>query len=248
MFSTDAPPSVPAEGRSSRPLSPLGASGIALTTAILVFTLGVYTVEKGLPELAGRGRETPPASGTASSPTRLPGAASTHAAVPAPEVAPPRASETEDAAQAAQSARPPHSAETAAPPQAPSAEAAAPPQAPSAEAAAPPQAPSTEAAAPPQAPSAEAAAPPQAPSAEAAAPVGVAQVLRSGHGLLQINSARDATVYVMGVAVGPSNQPIEVRCGPFFVRLGEPTRNGTRWLAEGKTVIVKCGALTEVGF
>ncbi|WP_438024402.1 hypothetical protein [Sorangium sp. So ce233] len=50
------------------------------------------------------------------------------------------------------------------------------------------------------------------------------------------------------MAVGPSNQPIEVRCGRFFVRLGEPTPNGTRWLVEGRSVRVKCGALTEESF
>ncbi|WP_437673333.1 hypothetical protein [Sorangium sp. So ce131] len=149
--------------------------------------------------------------------------------MPAPEAAPPGASEAEDAARAAQSARSSRIAEAAAPPQPP----------PSAEPAAPPQPP----------PGAEPAAPPQPPpSAEPAAPAGAARVPRSGHGLLQLNAARDATVYVTGVAVGPSNQPIEVRCGRFFVRLGEPTRNGTRWLAEGRTVIVKCGALTEVSF
>ncbi|MGK3999784.1 hypothetical protein [Sorangium sp. So ce1024] len=55
-------------------------------------------------------------------------------------------------------------------------------------------------------------------------------------------------MYVMGVAVGPSNQPNEVRCGRRFVRIGEPTRNGTRWLVEGRTVSIKCGALTEASF
>ncbi|WP_437276995.1 hypothetical protein WME90_37980 [Sorangium sp. So ce375] len=48
--------------------------------------------------------------------------------------------------------------------------------------------------------------------------------------------------------VGPSDRPVEVRCGRFFVRLGEPTRDGTRWLTEGRTVVIKCGALTEVSF
>ncbi|WP_437732294.1 hypothetical protein [Sorangium sp. So ce1335] len=72
---------------------------------------------------------------------------------------------------------------------------------------------------------------------------------RNGYGLLKLNSPQNGTVYVMGVAVGPSNQPIEVRCGRrFFVRLGEPTRNGTRWLAEGRSVRIKCGALTEESF
>ncbi|WP_437658198.1 hypothetical protein [Sorangium sp. So ce1182] len=95
-------------------------------------------------------------------------------------------------------------------------------------------------------PAAEALPPPPQPPAQAAA--SAAPVPRSGHGLLKLNAPRDATVYVTGVAVGPSNQPIEVRCGRFFVRLGEPTPKGTRWLAEGRTVIIKCGALTEASF
>ncbi|WP_437722646.1 hypothetical protein [Sorangium sp. So ce861] len=112
----------------------------------------------------------------------------------------------------------------------------------------PPPQPSSEAPpAPPPQPSPETPpAPPQPPAiqAEASAP----RKSRRGYGFLKLNSSHNATVYVTGVAVGPSNQPIEVRCGRFFVRLGEPTRNGTRWLAEGRTVRIKCGALTEAAF
>lgn len=81
-----------------------------------------------------------------------------------------------------------------------------------------------------------------------AAPEKVVAAPRTGYGALRVTSARDATVYVTGVAVGPSNQRVEARCGRAFVRLGEPTRNGTRWLGEGRSVIVKCEALTEVDF
>ncbi|WP_438005579.1 hypothetical protein WME89_43885 [Sorangium sp. So ce321] len=139
------------------------------------------------------------------------------------------------------------------PPPSPPATEAVPP--PATEAAPPPAAevvppPATEVVPPPAAevvpsPAAEALPPPPQPPAQATAS---APVPRSGHGLLKLNASRDATVYVTGVAVGPSNQPIEVRCGRFFVRLGEPTPKGTRWLTEGRTVIIKCGALTEASF
>ncbi|XXY15782.1 hypothetical protein WME88_46830 [Sorangium sp. So ce216] len=121
-----------------------------------------------------------------------------------------------------------------------------PPPPPAAEATPPPPPPAAEATPPPPPPAAEALPPPPPPPAQAAA--NAAPIPRSGHGLLKLNASRDATVYVTGVAVGPSNQPIEVRCGRFFVRLGEPTPKGTRWLAEGRTVTIKCGALTEASF
>ncbi|MGK3985331.1 hypothetical protein WME99_19965 [Sorangium sp. So ce136] len=145
--------------------------------------------------------------------------------------APPSSASTSDSA--ARQAPPP-------PPPPPAAEAVPPP---AAEAVPPPAA---EAVPPPPQPTAEALPPPPPPPAQAAA--SAAPIPRSDHGLLKLNASRDATVYVTGVAVGPSNQPIEVRCGRFFVRLGEPTPKGTRWLAEGRTVIIKCGALTEASF
>ncbi|MGK4001946.1 hypothetical protein WMF31_04940 [Sorangium sp. So ce1036] len=241
MFSTDAPQPASEEARPSKPLSPLGAMGVALSTAALVFTLGVYTVEEGLSARTARSREVPPASAAVTGFARFAVAASLRAAVPVQPGASPSASAIDDAAGPARPMPPP----------APSAEAASPPPAPtpSAESAPPPPTPSAEAAPPPPTPSAESAPPPK-PSAESAPPPkpSAPRIPRRGHGMLQLNTAQNATVYVTGVAVGPSNQPIEVRCGRFFVRLGEPTRHGTRWLAEGRTVVVKCGELTEVSF
>ncbi|WP_437853076.1 hypothetical protein [Sorangium sp. So ce363] len=106
--------------------------------------------------------------------------------------------------------------------------------------------PHAETAAPPAPPATETAALQQQTSVDAAATT--PPTPRKGHGLLKLNSSRNATVYVTGVPVGPSERPVEVRCGRFFVRLGEPTRDGTRWLTEGRTVRVKCGVLTEVSF
>jgi serine/threonine-protein kinase len=128
----------------------------------------------------------------------------------------------------------------------PRAEAAPPPVPPSTEAAAPPAPSAIEAAAPPAPSATETAALQQQTSVDAAATT--PPTPRKGHGLLKLNSSQNATVYVTGVPVGPSERPVEVRCGRFFVRLGEPTRDGTRWLTEGRTVRVKCGVLTEVSF
>ncbi|XXX75041.1 hypothetical protein WMF30_46045 [Sorangium sp. So ce134] len=221
-------------GRPSTPLSPLGTIGVALTTAAIVFALGVYTVETNLPGLAARGREALTANAAASDPASLNTAASTQAAAPVQLAVPPPASATEAAAQAA----PPPQPVEPPPPAQPSAEPATPPPAqPSADPAPPP----------PAQPSADPAPPPsQQPAVEAGS--SAPRSPRRGYGFLKLNSSRNATVYVTGVAVGPSNQPIEVRCGRFFVRIGEPTRNGTRWLAEGRTVRIKCGALTEANF
>jgi serine/threonine-protein kinase len=61
-------------------------------------------------------------------------------------------------------------------------------------------------------------------------------------------SAAEATVYVNGVAAGPTNHPLEVRCGQFFLRLGAPTPQGTAWLGPGKTVVIECEAAGEIAF
>jgi hypothetical protein len=96
-------------------------------------------------------------------------------------------------------------------------------------------------------PSGLAASPPPATEAPAA-PEDAPAAPREGYGALKVSSARDATVYVTGVAVGPTDRVVEARCGRAFVRLGEPSPHGTRWLSKGRTVVIKCGALTEVGF
>ncbi|AUX36567.1 uncharacterized protein SOCE836_087750 [Sorangium cellulosum] len=186
-----------------------------------MFALGVYAVETSLPWLAERSREALPANMAASDPASVVTAASNTAA------------SKQAAAPVQLTAQSPTSATDAAAQAAPR---RLPPRP-----RAPPSQPRGSARAstpPPPAP------PPPASQAEASAP----RSPRRGYGFLKLNSSQNATVYVTGVAVGPSNQPIEVRCGRFFVRLGEPTRNGTRWLAEGRTVRIKCGALTEAAF
>ncbi len=187
-----------------------------------MFALGIYAVETSLPGLETRSREAlPPAKAAGDGPARAIAAASKQADAPEQLAAPPPASTTDAAALAAP---PPSDAEPPAPPAPPSAEPPAPPAPPSAEPPAPPQQPAVE--------------------AGASAPA----IPRPGYGFLKLTSSQNATVYVLGVAVGPSNQPIEVRCGRRFVRIGEPTPDGTRWLTEGRSVRIKCGALTEASF
>ncbi|WP_438039479.1 hypothetical protein [Sorangium sp. So ce128] len=184
----------------------------------------MYTVETSLPELAARNRASRPAIVATGSPESITAVASKQAAVSVQLAAAPPASATDATAQPTPTASSTPHAETAAPP-------------------APP---ATETAAPPAPPATETAALQQQTSVDAAATTPTTP--RKGHGLLKLNSSRNATVYVTGVPVGPSERPVEVRCGRFFVRLGEPTRDGTRWLTEGRTVRVKCGVLTEVSF
>jgi hypothetical protein len=200
MFSTDAQPGASTERSAAKPLSTLGAIGVAGTTAAIVFAAGVYFVERGW-----TGTPAPPRTDAAAVAVNAAGTTARSATLAAPTQGAPG------------------------PASAPAASATAP------ERTATPRSSDLAEASPPAAKA------PAAPEKTAAAP-------RKGYGALEVTSARKATVYVTGVAVGPSNQRVEARCGRAFVRLGEPTTNGTRWLGEGRTVAVRCDALTEVDF
>ena len=55
-----------------------------------------------------------------------------------------------------------------------------------------------------------------------------------------------ADVYINGRSSGPVNDTLQVRCGRWFVRLGNPTDSGVpEWSTKGETVIVPCqGSVT----
>lgn len=72
--------------------------------------------------------------------------------------------------------------------------------------------------------------------------------LPPGQGWLKVTSSAEATVYVNGVDVGAARRPLAVRCGRFFVRLGAPSPEGTRWMGPGKTVVIPCGGAIEEAF
>jgi hypothetical protein len=206
MGSMDASPTPSEEHRATRPLSTLAAIGIAGTTAAIVFSSGVYLVERGGARVQSAAPRPPTEAVAATSGDAGPGPQA--GSIPRVE----GTGATRGAATA--EVEPSPDAEISATPWTGAPEGRALPSGPPA--------------------AAPAASTPPAP--------------RKGHGTLQLTSARDATVYLTGVAVGRSNRPLEVRCGRFFVRLGEPTPDGTRWLGEGRTVVIRCGALTEVSF
>jgi eukaryotic-like serine/threonine-protein kinase len=78
---------------------------------------------------------------------------------------------------------------------------------------------------------ASASAPPEAP-------------LPPGFGRLQVGAAIPAGVFVMGDYVGRVGEPLVVRCGLAFVRLG--TYPERQWLSPGQSVQIACGTLTTV--
>jgi len=77
---------------------------------------------------------------------------------------------------------------------------------------------------------------------------GTGSGLHPGQGWLKVTSSAEATVYVNGVDAGAARRPLAVRCGRFFVRLGAPSPEGTRWMGPGRTVIIPCGEAVEVAF
>jgi hypothetical protein len=94
------------------------------------------------------------------------------------------------------------------------------------------------------APPAPTAVPPETTAAPTTVPT--ARPARAGYGSLEVLSSAEATVYVNGIAAGPTHRPLEVRCGRFFLRLGAPTPHGTKWLGPGKTVLIECEAASKV--
>jgi DNA-binding response OmpR family regulator len=67
--------------------------------------------------------------------------------------------------------------------------------------------------------------------------------LPKGHGFLFVASKLATNVYVYGILAGTTNQRIDTKCGPRFVRLGSAPG---AWQGEGFVEIVKCGAVTRV--
>jgi CheY-like chemotaxis protein len=97
------------------------------------------------------------------------------------------------------------------------------------------------------APEAPEAAPSAPPSAAPAPPVEAPEVdltkLAARQGYLFVRSSADARVFVLANDVGATNTPLVVNCGTKFVRLG---RALGEFIEPGGSVIIKCGALTEL--
>jgi hypothetical protein len=66
--------------------------------------------------------------------------------------------------------------------------------------------------------------------------------------MLVVASPLEATVYVNGAKMGPTNQPLIAPCGPRFVRLAktEPDARAAAWLIPGQTVAIPCKSVVEV--
>lgn len=62
-------------------------------------------------------------------------------------------------------------------------------------------------------------------------------------GYLYVRSSADARVFVLANDVGPTNTPLIVNCGTKFVRLGRTLGD---FIEPGGSIIIKCGALTEL--
>jgi eukaryotic-like serine/threonine-protein kinase len=71
--------------------------------------------------------------------------------------------------------------------------------------------------------------------------------LPSGFGYLTVVSTSSAHVYLSGKHLGPVNEPLQVRCGRWFVRLATP-REGRypEWVSRGETINVDCQAATRI--
>jgi DNA-binding response OmpR family regulator len=100
------------------------------------------------------------------------------------------------------------------------------------------------------APSAEASeaapAPSETPSASAAPPAAPEvdlSKLGPRQGYLFVRSSANARVFVLSTDVGPTNTPVIANCGAKFVRLGHALGE---FIEPGGSLIIKCGALTEI--
>ena len=71
--------------------------------------------------------------------------------------------------------------------------------------------------------------------------------LPSGFGYLTVASPTGAHVYLSGKDLGPVNEPLQVRCGRWFIRLATP-REGRypEWVSRGETINVACQASTRI--
>ena len=66
-------------------------------------------------------------------------------------------------------------------------------------------------------------------------------------GYLTVASPTVAHVYLSGKDLGPVNEPLQVRCGRWFIRLATP-REGRypEWVSRGETINVACQTSTRI--
>ena len=72
-----------------------------------------------------------------------------------------------------------------------------------------------------------------------------ASVLSEQLAYLTVKGPSEADVYLNGMRKGPTNQPIVVPCGRWFLRLAPPNPGRfPSWLGKGETVLITCRQTT----
>jgi DNA-binding response OmpR family regulator len=79
---------------------------------------------------------------------------------------------------------------------------------------------------------------------EGSAAVGDGSELPAHQGLLIVESVVGGSVYLNGILVGPTNQPLQVRCGTRFLRVGGDVPG--QWWSDGTSARIACRAVTRV--
>ncbi len=79
---------------------------------------------------------------------------------------------------------------------------------------------------------------------EASAVAGDGSELPAHQGWLIVESAVGGSVYSNGILAGPTNQPLQVRCGTRFLRVGGDVPG--QWWSDGTSARIACRAVTRV--
>ena len=71
--------------------------------------------------------------------------------------------------------------------------------------------------------------------------------LSAGQGYLWVGFPEAGQVYLNGVSQGVTDRWLKVKCGTWYVRVGDGSQVPA-WLSAGRTVIVACGDKTRRSF
>ncbi|AUX38011.1 protein kinase [Sorangium cellulosum] len=254
-----------------RSLSPAGTIAVSAITATVVAALWIYVArrERPVPAAAAPVEQAAPAAepvaaataapapSAATSAKRAPGAKAQGKAPSAKELAAQEAAAAKEAAREAAAAKEAAAKEAAAKEaaakEAAAKEAAAKEKEAAAKEAAAKEAAAKEAAAKEAA--AKEAAAKEAAAKEAAAKQAAGQgregvnpaTLPKGQGVLTVGFPEPGGVYVTGKYAGDVNEPLVIRCGRFFVRVGKPGKTKfPEWLSAGVTAQVPCQGATTI--
>ena len=71
--------------------------------------------------------------------------------------------------------------------------------------------------------------------------------LKPREGYLWVEFPNPGKVFLNGVYTGPSGQWLRVKCGTWYVRVGQG-EEAPVWVSEGRSVIIACGDTTKESF